>query len=72
MPEQITPSGAEFKLSVNKPATITLDDGLTTSDSLAVTEPDGAVLTLTAQSARLLYNNSDGRCRKQSELLSCR
>ena len=51
MPEQIAPSGAEFKLSVNKPAAITLDDGLTTSDSLAVTEPDGAVLTLTAQRA---------------------
>ena len=51
IPEQITPSGAEFKLSVNKPAAITLGDGLTTGDSLAVTEPDGAVLTLTAQSA---------------------
>lgn len=51
IPEQITPSGAEFKLSVNKPATITLDDGLATSDSLVVTEPDGAVLSLTAQSA---------------------
>ena len=51
IPEQITPSGAEFKLSVNKPAAITLDDGLTTGDSLAVTEPDGTVLTLTAQHA---------------------
>lgn len=51
IPEQITPSGAEFKLSVNKPATVTLDDGLTTSDSLTVTEPNGAVLTLTAQNA---------------------
>ena len=51
IPEQITPSGAEFKLSVNKPAAVALDDGLTTGDSLAVTEPDGAVLTLTAQSA---------------------
>lgn len=51
IPEQITPSGAEFKLSVNKPATVTLDDGLTTSDSLTVTEPNGAVLTLAAQSA---------------------
>lgn len=51
IPEQITPLGAEFKISVNKPATITLEDGLTTSDSLTVTEPDGAVLTLTARSA---------------------
>lgn len=51
IPEQITPSGAEFKLSVNKPATITLEDGLTASGSLDVTEPEGSVLTLTAQSA---------------------
>ena len=51
IPEQITPSGAEFKLSVNKPTAIALGNGLTTSGSLAVTEPDGAVLTLTAQSA---------------------
>lgn len=51
IPEQITATGAEFKLSVNKPATIVLHDGLTTSDSLVVTEPDGGVLTLTAQSA---------------------
>ena len=51
IPEQITATGAEFKLSVNKPATIVLHDGLTTSDSLVVTEPEGGVLTLTAQSA---------------------
>ncbi len=51
IPEQITPSGAAFKLSVNKPAAITLQEGLTTSDSLTITETEGAVLTLTAQSA---------------------
>ncbi len=51
IPEQISPAGAEFKISVNKPSTITLDSGLSSSESLTVTEPDGKNITITAQNA---------------------